>query len=110
MSYESDQMCRPFDASMSCMVMRNWSWERRRLPSSTCVAPNSPAIWRTSLSLPLKAKAEVRATTRSVGMCASQLDSSSVSPSASDCSLCATLMSTSGSTTIVGRSTVAEAP
>ena len=46
----------------------------------------------------------MRATTRSVGMCASQFDNSSVKPSHSDCSDWSTLMSTSGSTTIVGNS------
>ena len=87
---------------MSCMVMRIWSPERRSDPSSTCVAPSCRAISRTSVFVPLKANAEVRATTRRVGMCASQLDSSSVRPSHSACSFWSTLMSTSGSTTIVG--------
>ena len=52
--------------------------------------------------LALEGERRSAATTRSVGMCASQLDSSSVSPSHSACSFCSTLMSTSGSTTIVG--------
>ena len=71
---------------MSCTVMRSWSPERRRLPSSTWVASSAFAISRTSLLLPLNANAEVRATTRSVGTCASQFDNSSVRPSQSDCS------------------------
>ena len=96
-------MCRPVAAAMSCTVMRNWSPERRRLPSSTCVAPSVAAILRTSMFLPLNANAEVRATTRSVGMCASQFESSSVRPSHKACSLWSTLMSTSGRTTMVGR-------
>ena len=79
-------MCRPFEASMSCTVTRSCSPERRMLPSSTCVAPSAVAISRTSLPWPLKAKAEVRATTRNVGIWASQLDNSSVSPSQSACS------------------------
>ena len=58
---------------------------------------------RTSVFLPLNANAEVRATTRSVGMCASQFDNSSVRPSHSACSFWSTLMSTSGSTTMVGQ-------
>ena len=66
------------------------------------MAPSAAAILRTSRFLPLKAKAEVRATTRSVGICASQFDNSSVKPSHSACSDWSTLMSTSGSTTIVG--------
>ena len=54
--------------------LRARAWRRAR-----------PAILRTSMFWPLKANAEVRATTRSVGMCASQFDNSSVSPSHSAC-------------------------
>src|ERR1700722_8354515 len=57
-------------------------------------------ILRTSSPCPRNAEADVRATTCRVGICANQLDSSSVRPSQNDWSDFSAVMSMNGSTTI----------
>jgi hypothetical protein len=61
--------------------MRSWSPDFRTLPSSTAVTFNCWPIWRISVALPLKAKADVRATTRKFGTRLRASMISSVKPS-----------------------------
>jgi hypothetical protein len=85
---------------MSCAVMRMVCAERRTLPSSIAPTFSLRAIVPMSLSWPLNEKADVRAATCSSLISASELSSSSVSPSEKySCSL-SPLKFTNGSTAI----------
>src|SRR5712671_3036865 len=75
---------------------------RRTLPSSTVATTSSSAIFRTLTFLPLKAKAEVRDTTRTPSTLASALITSSVIPSEKYSSSFSRLMFTNGSTATEG--------
>src|SRR6266850_622741 len=75
---------------------------RRTLPSSTVATASSSAIFRTLTFLPLKAKAEVRDTTRTPSTFASALITSSVIPSEKYSASFSGLMFTNGSTATDG--------
>ena len=87
-------------ALISCAVMRMVFAERRTLPSSTAPTFSLCAIVPMSVFVPLNENAEVRAATCSPLIAASELRSSSVSPSEKySCSL-SPLMFANGSTAI----------
>ena len=87
-------------ALMSCAVTRMVCAERRTLPSRTAPTFSLRAIVPMSVFVPLNENAEVRAATCSSLIAASELSSSSVSPSEKySCSL-SPLRFTNGSTAI----------
>jgi hypothetical protein len=101
-SYVCDQRCELSAARMSWAVTRSLLPDLRTLPSSTLATSSVFAMVATSTSFPLNEKDDVRAMTRSWGICASRLSSSSERPSEKySCSL-SELMLTSGSTAIDG--------
>ena len=104
-----DQTWHPLAASISCTVMRRRLPSRWTPPSSTVETPSCRAISRTSSGRPLKANADVRATTRQPGSCARPLVSSSARPSQKYSWSCPGAMSTNGSTTIEGPAAGADA-
>ena len=85
---------------MSCAVTRSRVPARRTLPARTVATLSFSPTSRTSASLPLKAKAEVRAATRRPSTLLSALISSSVMPSEKYSFSRSALMFTNGSTAI----------
>ncbi len=85
---------------MSCTAMRSLLPAARTLPSSTWRTSSCSPIARTSSAESLKAKADVRATTRSPRTRVSALISSSVRPSLNQSSAVSGLRLTKGSAAI----------